>query len=398
MHRIALAVAAAALAAAPGTSQQTATVTEAEFLSVLVADHPALAARREAVAVARSEAQGAGTLSNPQLSAVREDPSGPTEQIDWILSWQLPHPSRGPAVASSEQSLAAAEARFAADRLDVRLEMREAYADWAIATELARSLAGHQETIGALARRERTRARRGEASGLAAARLELAATELRSQLALLESQALQSSAIARGWNPAIGHTDQPALSQPPPVPTQLADEHPRLTALEHEIESAQLARQAQGRYVDLPELLAGWQQQQAGDQSFDGPIVGLSWQVPLADRNRAERARADAREAAAAASLEAEERRIGAERLGALAAYQRLASAAAEARAAGAANDGILTATTAAFQAGEASVTDLLDTVRSVLTAESTALELHAATLAAHRRLERLAGRPLDLE
>ena len=79
-------------------------------------------------------------------------------------------------------------------------------------------------------------------------------------------------------------------------------------------------------------------------------------------------------------------------------AYERLVTATADANAANARNEQMVTATMAAFQGGETSLTDLLDTVRSVLAAESTALRLHGAALKAHRRLERLAGRPLDLE
>ena len=398
MHRFALAAAATALAAVPCAAQSSPTVTEAEFLSALAEGHPALVARQEAVAIAEAEVLRAETLSNPRFGATREAPSGLADQIDLTLSWQLPHPSRRPTVAAEERGLAAAEARFAYDRLQLRVAMREAFAGWAVATELAGRLGDRVRTVSDLAQRQRRRAESGEASGLEADRLALATAELKSQQALLESEALDAAATARGWNPALSPGSRPSLSPLPPIPTSIGKGHPSLTALEEEVKVARLTQKAEGRYVDLPEIVAGWQQVDAGPQSFDGPILGLSWQLPLADRNQPERALADARVEAATARYDAARRRIEAERTGAVAAYERLVTASADARAANARNEQIVTATMAAFRAGETSLTDLLDTVRSVLSAESTALRLHAAALEAHRRLEQLVGRPLDLE
>jgi len=294
--------------------------------------------------------------------------------------------------------LAAAEARFAYDRLQLRVDMRAAYAAWALASELASRLGEHAGAVSKLAERQRRRAQGGEASGLEARRLALATAELLAQEALLDSESLDAAAIARGWNPAVRPGSRPALSPLPPLPASLDDAHPRLTALDEEIEAARLARRAEARYVGLPELVAGWQQVEAGPESFGGPILGLVWTLPLLDRNLPERALADARLEAATARSHHARRRLDAERAGAVAAYERLIAATAKAHAANAANDQIVAATMAAFRAGEASLTDLLDTMRSVLNAESTALRLHAAALEMHRRLERLAGRPLDLE
>lgn len=398
MHRFSLTAAVTALAVVPCAAQSSPTITEAEFLSALAEGHPALVARQEAVASAEAEARRAGTLSNPQLAATREDPSGLADQIDLTLSWQLPHPSRRPAVASKERGLAAAEARFAFDRLQLRVDMREAYAAWAVANEVAALLGDHAGAVSELALRQQRRVRGGESSGLEAGRLALAAAELRSQEALLDSEVLNAAAIARGWNPAVSPGSHPSLSPLPPSPSSIGGAHPSLTALDEEIEAARLARTAKARYVELPELVAGWQRVAAGPESFDGPILGLAWKLPVADRNQPERALADARLEAATARSDDARRRLEAERAGAVAAYERLATATANANAANAGNERIVAATMAAFRAGEASLTDLLDTMRSVLNAESTALRLHAAALEEHRRLERLAGRPLDLE
>ncbi len=403
MHRFASVAGAAAFVAAvswaqPASTVPQPTITEAEFLSVLTDDHPAAVAAREAVAQARAEARRAGTLANPQLSLTREAPSGLSDQIDLTFSWQPPHPSRGAVVASAERGVAAAEARLVAEGLELRLAMREAFATWVVTTELVERLAEPVRTVGDLARRERHRAQSGEASGLDAGRLELAAAELESQQALLESEALAAAATARGWNPTMSPLARPSLSSLPPIPADVAAAHPGLTALEEEVAAARLARQSAAHILALPAVIAGWQRVDTGSQSLGGPIVGLSWSLPWADRNRPGRDLAEARLEAATARSEAAKLQIGTGRIGALAAYQRLVTAVADARAANAANPQIVAATTAAFGAGEATLTDLLDTVRSVQAAESSTLRLHAAALAAHRRLEQLAGRPLDLE
>jgi outer membrane protein TolC len=57
----------------------------------------------------------------------------------------------------------------------------------------------------------------------------------------------------------------------------------------------------------------------------------------------------------------------------------------------------MIAAAVTSFRLGEASLTDLLDTLRAALQAEETALDLHASALDAHRQLERLAGRSLEL-
>ena len=57
--------------------------------------------------------------------------------------------------------------------------------------------------------------------------------------------------------------------------------------------------------------------------------------------------------------------------------------------------DGVGRAAEAGFEAGESTVTDLLDALRALLEARLSALDLYAATLEAHRRLEVATGRPL---
>ncbi len=397
MHR-AFAALTAALLAVPSAAGQTAVVvTEAEFLAAVGEDHPAVVALREAVGEARAEALAASVLADPGLGILREDPDGAAEQIDLTVAWQPPRPGRRLAMAAADRGVDAAEARLAADRLALRLALREVYAEWAIATARVELLADHAERLAELARRERLRAERGEASGLEARRLALAAGEAGSRVALAEAEAAAARAAARGWQPALGEDAVPELPRLPPPPAGLPAGHPRLTALEQDLAAAGLERQVAARVARWPELVAGWQRQELDAGAVEGPLLGLSWPLPLLDRNRAERSLAATREEAAAARLAAARAHLEADRAGRLAAYRRLAAATREAGATAAGNDSMIAAAIAGFEHGEAGLTDLLETLRSAAEAESTALDLHAAALTAHRRLEELAGSALDL-
>ena len=94
MHRILLAGLLSVLFAVPGAAQESPIVSEAEFLSALDASHPAVAETSEAVYLARARILAASTHENPVLEVVREDPDGPSEQMEWALSWQLPGAGR----------------------------------------------------------------------------------------------------------------------------------------------------------------------------------------------------------------------------------------------------------------------------------------------------------------
>lgn len=382
---------------AEGPNEASTVVTEAEFLAALEEDHPGFTVLEEAVGIARAAGIRAKTFENPEAEIAREDPSGGTEQLDVTLSWQLPRPSRRRlSIAAAARELDAAEARVAAGRLAVRLTMRQAFAEWAVAAARAETLTDHVERLAALADRERLRAERGESSGLDARRLALAAAEAQSRLALAEAAAARARAAARSWRPDLPEEAAPALPELSAGSAAEAVEHPRLAELAADLAAARLARDAAGRGVDLPRLTAGWQRQQAAGESLEGPILGLAWSVPIADRRRAERVRAASRVEAAEARYQLALREIETQRSGAAAAYSRLAGAAAEASETNAANESMVEAAVAAFRLGEAGLTELLEVLRSTTDAELAALDLHASALAAHRELEAAAGRPLE--
>lgn len=367
-------------------------ISEADFLAALTKGHPAFAVLEEAVGAARAAAVSARTLDNPELEVTREDPS---EELGLALAWQLPSPARRRlAITAAEREVEAARARVVADRLAVRLALRQAFAEWAVAAASAERRRSRVERLAALAERERRRAERGESSGLEARRLALAVAEARGRLAVADAGAVRARAAARAWRPDLPGGATPVVpALPEGLPTTDA-EHPRVAALEAELAAARLAGEAAGRAGRWPRLVAGWKSVREGGETSGGPVLGFAWPLPLADRRQAERLLASARAEAAEARLELARRRLEAEQAGAATAYRRLAAAAAESAAANAGNDEMVDAAEAAFRLGESTLTDLLEVLRATTEAELAALDLHASALAAHRDLEAASGGP----
>ncbi len=376
------------------------TLTEESFLAA-VAEGPALAILAEERARAQAEQLRAGLLANPGLEVAREAPDGAARETIAALTWTPPIGGRRALRReAAEHGLAAAERRLDVERLRLRLVLREAYAGWALAAERRDLAAARLGRVGQLAARERRRAEAGEVPGLAARRLALEEAEAQADLGLAEAELARWRAEVTAWAPELSAGARPALPQPPPIPGALvlAAAPPAVEARRLEAERAETLRRLAGRVFEAPELGLGWkriEEQRAGEAS--GPVVSAVWTLPLFDRRQADRLEAEARLAAARAELALATRRAAAERAGALAAYERLAREAVQAAAAAGAAGAVEAGAEAAFRLGESGVTDLLDALRAAAAARTTARELRAAALAAHRALEAAAGRPLPL-
>ncbi len=390
MHRFILIGLLGGFFAATGAAQDRPVVTEAEFLSVLDETHPAVRESAGAVGLAEARLLAARTLDNPVVEAVREDPGGPIGQTDVLVSWKIPGAERGPEIRAREGEIGAARRGLAHELLGYRLAMGEAYAGWAVAAARRQRLLTQAERVESLAQREATRAERGEASGLEVRRLRLAAATLRSRVALADTASERAKAEAAAWHPGLPPDARPVLPELPDAPS-LDGADTRVRAAEAELAAAELAELATRPIVASPEVTLGWQEQDIGLGSVDGPILGVAWSVPLFDRRQAARQSAGAGLEAARARLELAERESTAARNAARSNFARLAAALAEAREELAATERMLDGAEAAFRQGEAGLTDLLETHRSVTEAELAVLDLHEAALAAHRELERLA-------
>ncbi len=391
MHRFALIGLLGGLLAVAGGAQERPVVTEAEFLSVLDETHPAVRESAEAVGLAEARLLAARTFDNPVLEAVREDPAGPIGQTDVLVSWQIPNAARRPEIEAREGEIGAARRRRAHDLLGYRLAMREAYAGWAVAAARWQRLSVQAERVESLAEREAARAERGEASGLQARRLRLAAATLRSRVALAGGGSESAKAEAAAWHSGLPANARPVLPEVADAPP-LDGTDSRVRAAEAAVTSAELAQLATRPILASPELTLGWRRQDLTPGAVDGPIFGVAWSVPLFDRRQAARRNSEAGLEAARARLELAERESTAARTAARTNFTRLAAALADARQELGATERMLDGAEAAFRQGEAGLTDLLETHRSVTEAELAVLDLHEAALAAHRELERLAA------
>lgn len=368
-------------------------ISESQYLEPLE-DEPVLVALRQSLSEAEARAMAVKTFANPELGASREA-TGDIEQLDITVSWQPPHPGRRHlAVTAAEAGVAAARAQLQTQYAALRHERREAYARWSTSTATVTSLARWSAELEKLAERERLRAAGGEASGLDARRLALAASETRGRLARAESERLEAFGVARALRADLAFEAIPDL---PPLPEAHppSAENPWLVALRAELAAAEAERELAAKVVEMPTFSGGWQRQEVAGQTAEGTTVGLTWAIPLFDRGQAANAAAQARATAKAARLELAEREARAKGEATLAAYLGLRSASVAAQLAAAEGAGIGEAAMAAFQAGEATLTDLLDALRSASEAEVAAIELYSETLATHRRLEQAAGAPV---
>jgi cobalt-zinc-cadmium efflux system outer membrane protein len=166
-----------------------------------------------------------------------------------------------------------------------------------------------------------------------------------------------------------------------------------LEALEREAEQARLRERLAGRFWTAPALQAGWQRQHHDDAS--GPVFGLSWTVPLFDRNQADRHEAERRREAAEARVVWATARIAAAVEGRRQVLDVRRRAAEEADRAAALAPPVLRAATARFEASEGTVTELVEAIAAARSAQRRAVEARAQALAAERALiATMAGLP----
>jgi cobalt-zinc-cadmium efflux system outer membrane protein len=385
----------AALAVAPRAGAQS--VTEEEFLSAFTAESAAVRALSEGVARAEGARRQAGVLSNPRVDFWREQPDANPRVTNWTLAWTPPLDGRyGLGKQVADAGLAAARERLAGDKAALRREIRAAFAAWSLAFERHVAARRLLDRVHALAEAERQRARVGEESGLSARRFTLAEAEVKAGLATIEASLATAEAVARAWRPDLAPEATPAPLVPPDPPAQADPEaSPELRALAFEAEQATLDRKRAGRFVAFPTLQFGWQQVDDAGVGRSGPIFAAGWTVPLFDREQGARAEAEGRRLAAAARLEVARAQLAARVSGGVAAYRALVAASRDAARVEGDVDRVMTGATAAYRAGEGSLTDLFDSLRAAVGARLGEIDLRAQAMESHRELEAALGRPL---
>ena len=210
------------------------------------------------------------------------------------------------------------------------------------------------------------------------------------------SRSARAEALVRAWRPDLPAGSDPrrhGASRPPASADPAA--FPELRALGLEVEQARLESKRAGRFLTFPTLQFGWQQVEQGGAAQSGPIFAAGWTIPLFDRDQPGRLEAARREDIARAREELARARIAAEVEGSAASFRGLSDATRDAARTSADADRVIAAATAAFRAGEASLTDLLDSVRAAIGARLGEIDLRGQALEAHRDLEAALGRPL---
>lgn len=374
-------------------------VSEREFLSVLLGEYPALAALAERAGAARAERARAGLLGNPTASFERDAP-GSTQQVTWQIAWTPPLDGRrGAAVRAADAGLRAAASQLEFDRLTLRSELRQAFAEWAISAERTKVVDSHLALIRRLAEQMGSRASRGEESPLAARRLSLAALEVEAEAARSEAAAARARASALAIHGRLTAGAEPTRPSLPEIRDSLVTAaRPDLIARRHEVEQAEWQLRRSRRVLQFPELALGWQQIRDDRSRDEGPRIAASWPIPVFERQQPERIEATARLEATRGRLRLAAARAEADLVASRAAYARLRRAALAGLVTAGESERAVESATATFRLGESRLTDLLETLRSILSARIAALELYAAALEAHRDLELAAGRPLNAE
>lgn len=385
-------------------------VTEEIFLAGVDGAHPAARALRGDLGTAEARRLQASLLDDPRLELAREDPDDVARETSWGLVWTPPIDGRrSKAMRAGDAGVEVETHRLEARLLELRFDVREAYAAWATGEARGSLLAGHSGRLEELARRMRNRAEAGEESLLAAQRLEIASRSSGISLSEARAVAARSREMAAAWLLDDGPrlvSRKPELPALPEAPAELdshlpevAEARPDVLAARSEVEKAETLGELSRRVLEAPELLLGWKSIEndlpGGGGDFEGPVLAIGWRLPVFDRRRADRLEAESALAAAAADEEWVARRARSELAAALAAYRELRQSALAAQIELGGLDGVARAAEASFEAGESTVTDLLDTLRALLDARLAAIDLYAAALEAHRQLEVAAGRSL---
>ena len=370
-------------------------LTEQEFLEHALTNHPAITGAEAAETAAAGGRRQAGIIDNPVISWEREDPDIALRQDTWRLNWRLPFDGRKHRVAAGDAAVAASSFDLQGTRLGIRLEMRSLFAAWYVADERAAVLQTHLDRTSRLARWLRARAEEGEAAGVEARRLDLEVEVFEREAVAARAEARARRVAAAVWCEVVTNEvrpQRPYLVVPPKVVD--AGERPGLKATAHRVAQAEAQHRLQRRVFEPPEISLGWMEVSDGVQAFDGPVLALAWPVPVFDRNQGNRDAAAANVVGARSQLELETRLAEQRARAALATYTDLFPTATPLGVDSADFD-VAAAVFAAFEAGEASLTDVLDSLRASVGVQMARLESLDRALAAERELEAAIGRPL---
>jgi cobalt-zinc-cadmium efflux system outer membrane protein len=391
-------------ACAPSSADaQSLALTEAEALARLSPASPRVRAIQSAIDVARADVLSAGRWPNPRVSFNRESVAGVSEDMITVAQ-ALPITGRRGLEVQAASALVEASSRRVDDGLRrARADLRLAFARLASAQVRERELNSSFDRLRELAEILAKREAAGDAAGFDRLRAERELLDVETDRASartdrVRAQASLAAFFADPVNPGLIVAIDVATA-PLPLPAvdallQSAESvRGELVALRKEIEAAQLSSDAANRRrVPEPEVVAGTKSSTAagGDR---GGVIAVHASLPLFDRNRPERALAEARARQAAASADAFRVALRAE-IEALrsAVIERRETADRYRRAVLTAGGQMERSAQVSYDAGERGILELLDAYRSASAARLRLAALDAIAREAEIELEFVSG------
>jgi len=394
---------ASAVVIACGTAHAQAVLTEADAIAKLSADSPRVRAIRSGIELARADVLAAARWPNPRLYVGREAVSGVSETITTVLQ---PLPITGQRRFEMQAASALVDATsFRADdtmrraRADVRL----AYADLVAAQARERELTAARDRLQELAGILTMRVREGDAAGFDRLRAEREVLDLDADRVMAAADRARAQGRLAGFfataiDPALLVAEDRVITvrDVPPLDVlvdQAEKTRGELLALDREVDAARLAeRAADRRRVPEPEIIGGTKTSNFAGGDV-GSVLGVQAVLPLFDRGRVERARAQARASQASARIEA----LRLSYRGDIAAWRgaalerRAAAARYRASAVASASD-VERIARVSYESGERGILELLDAYRTSASARVRQAALDASAREAEIELEFVSG------
>jgi cobalt-zinc-cadmium efflux system outer membrane protein len=280
-------------------------LTEAEALAQLSPASARVRAIRAGVDVARADVRAAGRWPNPRVTFDREAVAGVTENMAMVTQALPITGRRGFEVQAASALVDASSSRADEALRRARADFRLAFAQLLAAQIRERELAASRDRLRALADILEKREAAGDAAGFDRLRAEREVVDADTDRAVAATDRARAQAALTGFfadpvDPSrivAVETSTAAMTLPPADALVERAESIRgeLLALRKEIDAAHLSRRAADRRrVPEPDVVAGTKASTAGGGDI-GSVITVHATLPLFDRNRPERALAEAR-------------------------------------------------------------------------------------------------------
>ena len=403
MRTVVLCAALAAALVPSNAGAQSFPLTEAEALARLSAASPRVRAIRAGIDVARADVLAAGRWPNPRLTFDREAVAGITENMT-MVSQALPITGRrGFEVQAASALVDATSNRADDDVRRARADLRLAFAQLVSAQIREREFAASRDRLRGLADVLAKREAAGDASGFDRLRAEREVVDVDADRAAAATERARAQAAVAGFfaDPVdpLRIVAVEASTMPPALPPvdalveQGESTRGELLALRKEIEAANLSRRAADRRrVPEPEVVAGTKSSTAAGGDI-GSVITVHASLPLFDRNRPERAFAEARAKQAEARIDSFRAMLRTEVAALRAAViERRETADRYRNAAVDVAGQIERIAQVSYDAGERGILELLDAYRTAASARIRQAALDAAVRQAEIELEFVSG------